>query len=92
MACGFKSHHRYETELEHSFYVVYADAAQFRGLNRLLSMSRLGAFRDMLVYKAAAAGRVLILVPSAFTSQACSSCGYTDAGNRDSQTVYHCLK
>ena len=29
MACGFKSHHRYETELEHSFYVVHADAAQF---------------------------------------------------------------
>ena len=80
-----------ENPLKPGHYLPNGRAAK-RGLNHLFSMSRLGAFRDMLVYKAAAAGRVLTLVPSAFTSQRCSSCGYTDAGNRESQAVYHCLK
>ena len=80
-----------ENPLKPGHYLPNGKAAK-RGLNRLFSMSRLGAFRDMLTYKAAAAGRVLIQVPSAFTSQACSSCGYTDAGNRESQAVYHCVK
>ena len=80
-----------ENPLKPGHYLPNGRAAK-RGLNRLFSMSRLGAFRDMLVYKAAAAGRVLTLVPSAFTSQRCSSCGYTDAGNRESQAMYHCGK
>lgn len=42
--------------------------------------------------KMAANGGRLVLVPPAYTSQACHKCGHVAKGNRESQAVFHCVK
>lgn len=42
--------------------------------------------------KMAANGGRLVLVPPAYTSQACHKCGYVAKGNRESQAVFHCAR
>ena len=45
----------------------------------------------MLDYKLKANGGELIAVPPAYTSQRCNHCGFTDKGNRTSQSNFSCL-
>lgn len=61
------------------------------GLNRTILRNGWSMARTMLEYKAAWSGVMLVAVPPAFTSQACSACGFTDAGNRPSQSRFACL-
>jgi len=61
------------------------------GLNRTILRNGWSMARGMLEYKAAWSGVMLVAVPPAYTSQACSACGFTDAGNRPSQARFVCL-
>ena len=61
------------------------------GLNRTILRNGWSMARGMLEYKAAWSGVMLMAVPPAYTSQACSACGFADAGNRPSQARFVCL-
>lgn len=37
-------------------------------------------------------GGRLVLVPAAYTSQACHKCGHVAKGNRESQAVFKCVR
>jgi putative transposase len=50
-----------------------------------------GEIRRQLEYKCRWYGSELVAVNPAFTSQRCSACGNTEAGNRTSQAVFCCL-
>jgi len=51
-------------------------AAQKSGLNKSIGDAGWGMFRSLLTYKAESAGRVVVNVNPAYTSQDCSGCGY----------------
>ncbi|MCW3099070.1 MAG: transposase [Chthonomonadaceae bacterium] len=51
-------------------------AARKAGLNKSIGDVGWGMFRYVLTYKAEWAGRVVVNVPPAYTSQDCSGCGY----------------
>ena len=59
---------------------------QKAGLNRSINASAWGKLEQCLSYKAQ-----VVKVPAAYTSQACSGCGYIDAGNRKTQADFECL-
>ncbi len=59
---------------------------QKAGLNRAILASGWGQLERKLEYKA---GQVVYVDP-AYTSQACSRCGYTAKSNRPSQAVFRC--
>ena len=63
-----------------------SQVAQKAGLNREILASGWGGLERKLAYKAG----VLVKVDPAYTSQACSRCGYTDKSNRPSQAVFRC--
>jgi putative transposase len=50
-----------------------------------------GAFKLQLEYKCKEAGKTLIKVNPAYTSQTCRNCGSVDRENRKSQSEFHCL-
>ncbi len=60
-------------------------------LNRALLDHAFGEFRRQLDYKARWYGSTVMAVNPAYTSQRCSRCGHTEAGNRPSQAVFCCL-
>ena len=62
------------------------------GLNRAILNVGFGEIRRQLDYKCRWYGSELLAVNPAFTSQRCSGCGHTEAGNRPSQAVFHCLE
>lgn len=62
-----------------------------RGLNRVLLDASFREFRRQLEYKGKLYGCEIVVVPPHYTSQRCSSCGHTEAGNRPSQAVFRCL-
>ena len=62
------------------------------GLNRAMLNMAFGEIRRQLEYKCRWYGSEFLAVNPAFTSQRCSGCGHTEAGNRPSQAVFHCLK
>jgi putative transposase len=62
------------------------------GLNRALLNVAFGEIRRQLDYKCRWFGSDFVAVNPAFTSQRCSGCGHTEAGNRQSQARFHCLK
>ncbi len=59
---------------------------QKAGLNRAILASGWGGLERKLAYKVGE----LVKVDPAYTSQACSRCGYTDKSNRPSQAVFRC--
>lgn len=61
------------------------------GLNRTILRNGWSMARSMLQYKAAWSGVLLVAVPPAYTSQACSSCTHTAAENRKSQARFECV-
>lgn len=50
-----------------------------------------GIFRTQLEYKCREAGKILIKVNPAYTSQTCHNCGSVDRENRKNQAEFHCL-
>ncbi len=66
-------------------------AAAKAGLNRSISDAGWGQLLQCVAYKAEEAGRVVIAVNSRHSSQRCSSCGHTHAGNRRTQAQFRCL-
>ena len=62
------------------------------GMNRSILSEGWGMFVRMLRYKLERLGGRLIIVPPQYTSQACSRCGFVDAGNRRTQAKFRCLK
>lgn len=64
---------------------------QKAGLNRSILDQGWGEFRRQLDYKTAWKGGWLEAVPPPRTSQECPACGFTHAGNRQSQAVFLCL-
>jgi len=62
------------------------------GLNRAVLNVAFGEIRRQLEYKCRWYGSELVAVNPAYTSQRCSECGHTEAGNRPSQAVFCCLK
>ena len=65
---------------------------QKSGLNRVILESAPYAFKTYLKQKAKEYGKVVIEVPAAYTSQACSSCGYIHKENRLTQESFKCLE
>lgn len=61
------------------------------GLNKSILDQGWFKFRRQLSYKLVWNGGVLVEVDSIYTSQTCSCCGYTEKGNRLSQSVFKCL-
>lgn len=64
---------------------------QKAGLNRVILDKAFGEIRRQLDYKCRWYGSSLVAVNPAYTSQRCSCCGHTEAGNRRSQETFHCL-
>ena len=51
-------------------------------IRRRLSGWVKGVIRDRMLFKAAAHGAKIVMVPCSYSSQRCSECGYTDRENR----------
>lgn len=60
------------------------------GLNKSIQDAGWGVFLGVLRAKAESAGRVVIEVNPAYTSQRCSQCGHVAAGNRVTQARFRC--
>lgn len=86
-----KSHGRIAIEDLKIGNMVRKGGSRKRGLNRVMHDASLSEFRRMLEYKGKRYGCEIEAVPAAYTSQRCSSCGHTEAGNRPSQAVFACL-
>ena len=67
------------------------NVAQKAGLNRSITEQTWGIIRSQIAYKAAWAGRELVLVDPRFTSQRCSGCGAVSAEHRQSKR-YECVE
>ena len=61
------------------------------GLNKAILGKLWGTVFRFIEYKAKEAGKILIEVPAAYTSQTCSRCGYQDKNNRKSQALFRCI-
>jgi putative transposase len=66
-------------------------AAAKAGLNKSILDAGWGVFLGVLRAKAESAGRAVIEVNPAFTSQRCARCGHVAAGNRVTQAEFKCL-
>lgn len=60
------------------------------GLNKAILDQGWGELKRQLGYKQSLRGGLLVVVPSQYTSQQCSECGYVDSDNRPSQAVFQC--
>lgn len=61
-----------------------------RAMNAYLYASNLGHIPEQLVWDARRSGRRAIQVRSAYSSQECSRCHYTDRQNRPNQQTFCC--
>jgi putative transposase len=64
--------------------------ASKRALSRAISGAGWASFRTMLEQKAGRAGKRVVAVAPAYTSQRCSHCGHTEAANRPTQDTFRC--
>ena len=62
------------------------------GLNRSILSNNWSRLMKRLKDKMDANGGNLVIVPAAYTSQACHQCGHVASENRDSQAVFHCVE
>ena len=60
------------------------------GLNRSILASGWGQFKTHLTNKASRAGKLVVLVEPAYSSQECAPCGHTHPDNRPSQERFVC--
>lgn len=60
------------------------------GLNRSIHDAGWGQLVNLLTYKAEGAGRKLVRVPAAHTSQTCAACGATHPANRPDRNHFTC--
>ena len=60
------------------------------GLNRSIHDAGWGQLVNLLTYKAGGAGRKLVRVPAAQTSQTCAACGGTDPASRPDRDHFTC--
>jgi putative transposase len=61
------------------------------GLNRSIHDAGWGQLVNLLTYKAEGAGRELVRVPAAHTSQTCAACGVTHPENRPDRDHFTCI-
>jgi putative transposase len=64
--------------------------ASKRGLARAIADAGWRAFRTMLEQKADRAGKRVMAVNPAYTSQRCNRCGHTEKANRPKQDTFRC--
>ena len=62
------------------------------GLNRSILSNNWSRLYGRLKDKMDANGGRLVVVPAAYTSQACHECGHVAKGNRESQAVFRCVE
>lgn len=62
------------------------------GLDRSILSNCWGRISKRLQDKMGANGGRLVIVPAAYTSQACHKCGHVAKGNRESQAVFKCVE
>ena len=62
------------------------------GLNRSILGNNWSRLMKRLKDKMDANGGKLVIVPAAYTSQACHKCGHAAKENRESQAVFHCVE
>jgi len=62
------------------------------GLNKAILDQGWGITRQMLAYKTAWSGGVLVVVPPQYTSQTCPCCGHVSRGNRKTQSRFICVE
>ena len=62
------------------------------GLNRSILGNNWSRLMKRLKDKMDANGGRLVIVPAAYTSQACHECGHVAKENRESQAVFHCVR
>lgn len=63
---------------------------QKAGLNRSILSSAWGQTKRYLQYKARRAGKLVVEVPAAYSSQTCSACGHVHQDNRLNQSRFVC--
>jgi len=100
-------HRKVRRQREHSLHELSAAYAKSHGtvvLERLniagmmrgwcargIADAGWGKFREMLRYKLAWTGGLLVEVPAAYSSQTCSVCGHVDARSRQSRSAFACV-
>ena len=62
------------------------------GLDRSILSNNWSRLMKRLKDKMDANGGKLVIVPAAYTSQACHKCGHVAKENRESQAVFHCVE
>ncbi len=62
------------------------------GLNRVILSSAWGQVVQYTEYKALRAGKLVVKVPFAYSSQECAVCGYTHSDNRLTQAEFVCRR
>jgi putative transposase len=67
-------------------------AAAKAGLNKSIYDAGWGIFLDVLRDKAESAGRAVIEVDAAYTSQRCAQCGHVAKENRPSRNMFRCVQ
>ncbi|WP_051344368.1 RNA-guided endonuclease InsQ/TnpB family protein [Alicyclobacillus herbarius] len=67
-------------------------ASQKAALNRAILASAWGQVLTFTRYKAQRTGKLVVVIPPAYSSQACAVCGYTHPDNRQTQAEFVCLR
>jgi putative transposase len=61
-------------------------------LAKSISDASWGQLIEQTSYKAENAGRIMIQINPAYTSQTCRICGHCDKANRQTQAIFECVK
>ena len=83
---------RPEPRMDENGHYLHNGAKAKAGLDRSILSNCWGRISKRLQDKMGANGGRLVLVPAAYTSQACHKCGHVAKENRDSQAVFHCVE
>ena len=83
---------RPEPRMDENGHYLHNGAKAKAGLDRSILSNCWGRISKRLQDKMGANGGRLVLVPAAYTSQACHKCGHVAKENRDSQAVFRCVE